>query len=122
MAWKELSNFCNDYLLTSILETISDGIAILNSEGTIIKHNSSFVKLLDMKQTTVEGEDFYNIIAKSGTIDKDVLSLTSEMSSNQLVVQKRKILTPDITLEVVFLKQITPDPHKDYEEIKKLRN
>lgn len=96
-----------DTLLDSVLEGSIEGIAVINSHGTILKHNKKLLELLEYSNHNLEGSALSTIIPELKSIDFDIVNYESK-SSKKLIIRKNSRSTALKDYDILYISELNP--------------
>jgi len=95
-------------LLESVLDGSNEGIAIINSYGTILKCNFKLLEILDSSNENIEGLSIFTIIPELKSSDIDILNFESKRTSKKLMIRKNSYHTTLIDYTILYVTELDP--------------
>ena len=92
-------------LLNCVLRGSSEGIAIINSQGTILKYNQKLLELLDYPNENLEGSLLITIIPKLKFLNFDIVNCESR-SSKKLIVRRNHLSNTLVDYDILYISEL----------------
>ena len=105
---QKLTISIEETLLDSVLQGSNEGIAIISSHGTILKHNQKLLELLEYSNENLVGLPLSTIIPKLTSLDFDMINYDSRRSSTKLIIRKNTYSTALIDHTILYISEIDP--------------
>lgn len=99
-----------DSLFSCVLQGANEGIAILSSDGTILKHNQKLLDLLDYSSENLVGLSLTTIIPELTSLDFDLFHYKSRRSSTRLIIRRNPLSSALRDHIILYISEIDPPP------------
>lgn len=107
--FQQNANICDEgTLLDCILQGSNEGIVILNAEGTVLKHNVQFLKVLECSNNDLRGTPLSQVIPELGSFDLEFINYVAKRTAKKLSVRRQSYATDSEYYDILYISEVAP--------------